>query len=112
MQQESKQLTLYDTGIQVKPPAGFYLEILPRSSLSKTGYILANSVGIIDPDYRGSLLIALMKVDRDMPDIDVSKKPKLCQLVLRRQYEMTLTEHSSLDQTERGDKGFGSTDNS
>ena len=54
----SNRTTLFETGIAVSPPQGYYLEIIPRSSLSKTGYMLANSVGIIDPDYTGTLKIA------------------------------------------------------
>jgi dUTP pyrophosphatase len=56
---------LYDTGLQVEPPEGYYTEILPRSSLVKTGYMLSNSVGVIDSDYRGNLLIALTKVNQE-----------------------------------------------
>ena len=46
---------MYDTGISVEPPAGYYTEIVPRSSIVKSGYILTNSIGIIDPTYRGTL---------------------------------------------------------
>ena len=44
--------TMYDSGISVIPPIGYYIEIIPRRSLSKLGYIMANSIGIIDPDYQ------------------------------------------------------------
>ena len=47
--------TLFETGIAVCPPAGYYIEIVPRSSMSNTGYMLANSIGIVDPDYTGTL---------------------------------------------------------
>lgn len=67
----SAQTTLYDTGLAMSPPDGFYLEILPRSSLSKTGYMLSNSVGVIDPQYTGNLMVALTKVDPSMPDIEL-----------------------------------------
>ena len=50
----SDQTEIYETGIAVVPPPGTYVEILPRSSVTKTGYMLANSVGIIDPHYTGS----------------------------------------------------------
>ena len=43
----NSRITLYETGIQVKPPSGYYVEIVPRSSICKTGYMLANSILII-----------------------------------------------------------------
>lgn len=99
-------VTLYDTGIQVSPPSGYYTEILPRSSLSKTNYILANSVGVIDPDYRGNLLIAMRKIDSCQPDIELP----FCkfQLVLRKAEYFDMVETESLNETVRGDGGFGS----
>ena len=60
---------IYDTGIAVQPPPGYYIEIIPRSSLSKTGYMLSNSIGIIDPDYTGSLKIALTRIDKSLPEL-------------------------------------------
>lgn len=102
--------TFYNTHVIVEPPSGFYTEIVPRSSLAKTGYTLANSVGIIDPDYRGNLLIALMKVDDSLPDLQLPFCK--CQLILRK-YEdfiMTQTNINNLSTTVRADGGFGSTD--
>jgi dUTP pyrophosphatase len=106
--QISAKTALYDTGLIVQPPPGYYTEILPRSSLSKTGYMLSNSVGIIDPDYRGRLLIALTKVDESAPDLELPFTK--CQLILRRAEFYNVRETSSLDDTERGTGGFGSTD--
>jgi len=104
----SDKVTLFETGIVVRPPMGYYLEIIPRSSISKTGYILANSIGIIDPDYTGTLKIPLCKIDEKMPDI---KLPfKRCQLVLRKAEIYDMEETEKIDVTERCDKGFGSSD--
>ena len=100
-------VVLYDTGISASVPKGYYLEILPRSSLSKTGWMLANSVGVIDPSYRGNLLIALAKGTNQPEPI---KLPFCkCQLVLRRALYAEVQEVSSLSDTERGLGGFGST---
>lgn len=98
---------LYDTGIAVSPPAGYYLEILPRSSISKTGWMLANSVGTIDPGYTGNLYIALIKVDDDAQELDLP----FCkfQLVTRKAYRPKVEERETLQETERGSGGFGST---
>jgi dUTP pyrophosphatase len=100
--------TLYDTGIVVKPEYGYYTEIVPRSSLSKSGYILANSIGIIEQSYSGKLLVALIKVDKDSPDIELPYK--CCQLIVRKQeYSQVQEVGTMFDITDRGSGGFGST---
>jgi dUTP pyrophosphatase len=104
----TNRTTLYGTGLSVEPPCGYYIEILPRSSLSKTGYILANSVGIIDPDYNGELLIALTKVDDSTPELSLPFTR--CQLVLRSAEYYKICETTKITSTERGSGGFGSTD--
>lgn len=98
---------MYDTGIAVKPPEGYYIEILPRSSISKTGWMLANSVGTVDPNYTGNLYIALTPVHPDVPEIELPFCK--CQLVVRKAEYLDVTEVSSLDDTDRGSGGFGST---
>jgi dUTP pyrophosphatase len=100
--------TLYDTGIKVQPPEGYYTEILPRSSLTKTGYCLSNSVGTIDSDYRGTLLIALTRIDDGFPELTLPFTR--CQLVLRRHEDYKLRQVDILCDTQRGVGGFGSTD--
>ena len=98
---------MFDTGIAVKPPKGYYLEIIPRSSLSKTGWMLSNSVGIVDPDYTGNLYIVLTRT-RD--DADVLETPFCkCQLVLRKAEYANVTVVDKLETTVRGQGGFGST---
>ena len=47
----------FKTGLSLEPPEGYYFEVYPRSSLSKLPLSLANSVGIIDSDYRGEILV-------------------------------------------------------
>lgn len=97
------------TGIKSKPPEGFYLDLLPRSSITKTGYILAHSVGVIDEPYIGELFVPLYKNNKDMPDIEFPIK--LCQLVIRKRYDFDVEEVFSLEETDRGEGGFGSSDN-
>jgi dUTP pyrophosphatase len=104
----SNRITLFETGVAVSPPPGYYIEIVPRSSMSKTGYMLANSVGTIDPDYTGTLKIALIKVDTDMDDIELPFTR--CQMILRKAEYSHLECVESLTNTKRGDGGFGSTD--
>lgn len=100
---------LYDTGIQVKPEYGYYTKIYPRSSLSKSGYMLANSVGIIDPTYRGNLLIALTKIDENAKDIEFPFK--CAQLIIEKSVDYTMKEvyNNITESVGRGSGGFGST---
>lgn len=100
--------TLFDTGIKLDIPNGYYVEIVPRSSLSKSGYILANSVGIIDQSYRGNLFVALAKIDETAEDIQLPFR--CCQMILKKQIYCRLTESSKdFELTDRNDGGFGST---
>ena len=112
---EFKQLTpstiLYDTGIKLCVDFGYYIQIVPRSSLSKSGYILANSIGIIEKSYSGNLLVALTKIDKEMPDLILPFK--CCQLIFQQQISLNMVEiHdvNKLEETARGDGGFGSSD--
>jgi len=104
----SDQTEIYETGIAVVPPPGTYVEILPRSSVTKTGYMLANSVGVIDPHYTGSLKIAVRKVDDQLPGLE----PPFCrfQMVLRQALPFEVSEIPEIPDTDRGDGAFGSTD--
>ena len=108
---EFKTLTsntkLYDTGIKVIPAAGYYTELVPRSSLSKSGYMLANSVGIIDASYTGNILVALTKIDPKIPDLTLPFK--CCQLIFREQTFVSLEEIQTKYDTTRNEGGFGST---
>lgn len=111
-QQLTPRTALYDTGLKIAVPSGYYTEIVPRSSLSKTGYMLANSVGIIENTYRGNLFVALTKIDDAMPDICDALPSRLCQLVIRQQLFAHFVPAVSLPGgTQRGDAGFGSTNN-
>ena len=101
-------VVLYDTGLAISPPPGFYIEIVPRSSISKTGYMLANSVGTIDPSYTGNLYIALVKVIPDSPELCLPFTK--CQFVLRKAYYGVVKEVDNINSNDnRGEGGFGST---
>lgn len=105
----SPTTTLYDTGIVLQPAYGWYVDIVPRSSLSKSGYMLANSVGIVDPSYRGTVKVALTKVNSEAPDLKLPAK--VVQAVLRRahHYKMIEVNPDQHSKTHRGTGGFGST---
>jgi deoxyuridine 5'-triphosphate nucleotidohydrolase len=104
----NSKTSLYDTGIKIQLDYGYYAEIVPRSSISKTGYILSNNIGIIDNSYRGNLMIALTKIADDA--IEITYPFKCCQLIIKKQIYVHLEEVKDLDNTKRSDGGFGSTD--
>jgi deoxyuridine 5'-triphosphate nucleotidohydrolase len=106
----NKSTVLYDTGIKLLIQDGYYIEIVPRSSISKSGYMLSNSVGIIDQSYRGNIMVSLTKIDTDSPDIELPFK--CCQLIIRKQYYVNMIEVGySFDETDRNEGGYGSTSN-
>jgi dUTP pyrophosphatase len=103
-----KKTIMYETGISVHTDDEYYIEIVPRSSIVKTGYILSNSIGVIDQGYTSTLKIVLTKVDDSLPDIEVPFT--LCQLVLRPYLKIVPQTIDIHRETQRGVGGFGSTD--
>ena len=104
----NSKTALYDTGINIKMVHGMYAEVVPRSSISKSGYILANSIGIIDNSYTGNILIALTKTDDDAPEITLPFR--CCQLVFKHQVFVDMLEVDvRFETTHRSGGGFGST---
>lgn len=104
---ETNKTYYLTTGLKIRPPYGYYFELYPRSSLSKTGFILANSVGVIDQNYRGELIIALKKVVEEAEMPEFPWKP--VQLIPKQFINLTPVETDELDETVRGEGGFGST---
>ena len=105
--------SLYDTGIRLEIPNGYYVEIVPRSSMSRSGYILANSVGIIDQGYRGNLYIALTKINAanaaaDAPELTMPWK--CCQMIVKKQiYSRLVVCDKEIEKSSRDTGAFGST---
>ena len=97
---------LYGTGLSVEPPAGYYFDVVARSSIIKTGHMLANNVGIIDRAYRGELMVPVIKVDPAAPDLELPNR--LAQLIPRPIVHFRVSVHSNLTSTSRGAGGFGS----
>jgi deoxyuridine 5'-triphosphate nucleotidohydrolase len=107
--------TLYDTGIKLEIPNGYYVEIVPRSSISRSGYMLANSIGIIDQGYTGNLYVALRKINKGCEDLVLPYK--CCQIIMKKQIypkiiieDLTKERKENILSTSRGAGGFGSTD--
>lgn len=129
----------FKTGISVMPPAGYYFEVVPRSSISKLPLEMANSVGIIDEHYRGEILVPIRithnlmgqeETNTSFPQgivkifgfrpatmqsvakLVLTHKPQLCQMILRKREDTVFEVVDTLSETARGDGGFGSTDDS
>lgn len=98
---------LYRTGIRIKPAHGWYFDLVPRSSIIKSGYMMANSIGVIDRAYRGEVLVPLIKVNPDAPDLEFPCR--LVQLVPRPIVHVQMEEVDELSDSSRGEGGFGST---
>jgi dUTP pyrophosphatase len=98
---------MYTTGICIETDYRYYTEIVPRSSISKSGYILSNNIGIIDKSYRGELMIVVTKIDNHLPDLQL---PFRCaQLLIKKSYHYILKQQDNLNETDRNNGGFGST---
>lgn len=105
---KAKTVTYVNFGLQAMTSDGSGFFLLPRSSLSKTPLRLANSVGLIDPTYRGSLIAALENTsDEDYMLARTSRPVQIAISSLRPFDVIWATE--DLPKTERGAGGFGST---
>ena len=99
-------LTMYHTGIAVEIPPGYVGLLFPRSSCWKRHLALANSVGVIDSDYRGEICF----VYREMGQFgDFGDGDRIGQLVIVPCPEVEMIEVDDLSETARGEGGFGST---
>ena len=94
----------YDTCIKVQPEYGYYFDLIGRSSISKTGWTIANNVGIIDQSYRGSIIVALVPTIENPSPIILPCK--LIQLIPRKVIIMDEPEEViDIEETERNDTG-------
>jgi dUTP pyrophosphatase len=74
-------VVLFGTGLVIRPPDGYYVDLVVRSSFCKLGWGMANSVGIIDAQYRGELCLPLYKLSPAAGDLQLPAR--IAQLVLR-----------------------------
>ena len=99
---------LIPTGLRIALPAGYEAQIRPRSGLAlKHGITLLNTPGTIDADYRGE--IGVIMVNLSQQPFVVNDGERIAQMVVARHEQPTLVEVSVLDETERGEGGFGHT---
>lgn len=96
------------TGLAAAAPALFWLGVFARSGLAtKQGLRPANCVGVIDPDYRGQIIVPLYN-DSNTTRI-IQPNEKIGQLILMSRYDLNIEEVDELNETTRGVGGFGST---
>ncbi len=96
------------TGLAFAVPDGFELRISPRSGQSAKEQIsIRNSPGIIDPSYRGELMVIFVN-NKDTVHI-ITKDQRICQVKLSKFYNANFEEVDDLGETERGEGRFGST---
>ncbi len=100
---------LVPTGVAVAIPRGYAGFIQPRSGLAlKHGVTVLNTPGLIDSDYRGELKVLLVNTDPTSP-FQVTRGERIAQLVIQAVEHVDFVEVDSLDETERGEGGFGHT---
>jgi transcriptional repressor NrdR len=96
------------TGIAVEIPGGFELQIRPRSGLAiKEGITVLNSPGTIDAGYRGEIGIILLNTDSNT-EVHIKSGQRIAQAVLARCERLVWEEVDSLEESSRGEGGFGS----
>jgi dUTP pyrophosphatase len=96
------------TGLALEIPEGYGGFVLPRSGLAaKHGITLLNAPGLIDPGYRGEVRVVFHNTDAEETFI-VEAGMRIAQLVVLPVPEITLLEQEELAETERGERGFGS----
>ncbi len=100
---------LVPTGLAVALPAGYAGFVQPRSGLAlRAGLSFVNTPGLIDSHYRSEIKLVAINLDPVTP-LRIERGDKVAQLVIQRVERAELVEVTSLDPTERGERGFGST---
>lgn len=99
---------LVRTGLKVAIPEGYEIMVRPRSGLAlKKGITVLNTPGCVDADYRGEIGVILFNTTNE--DFEVQPGDRIAQLILNKVEQINWIEVEELDETKRGDGGFGST---
>ncbi len=100
------EIKLIPTGIYIKLPIGYEAQIRARSGLSlKHGITLVNGIGTIDSDYRGEIGIILTTLKNE--PFTITPGMKIAQMIIAKHEVAEFIEVEKLDETQRGDGGFG-----
>jgi dUTP pyrophosphatase len=96
------------TGLRIAIPEGFEAQVRPRSGLAlRHGILIPNAPGTIDSDYRGEIQVILMNAGE--AGFEIARGDRIAQLVIAPVVRPDWVEVDSLDETDRGDGGFGHT---
>ncbi len=99
---------LIPTGLRVQLPAGYEMQIRPRSGLAlRHGLTLANSPGTVDADYRGEIGVIVINLSRE--PFTINPGERICQMVVAPYTRVQWEAVEEIDRTKRGDGGFGHT---
>ncbi|MBP3849745.1 MAG: dUTP diphosphatase [Prevotella sp.] len=99
---------LIPTGLHIALPEGYEAQVRPRSGLAlKHGLTVLNTPGTIDADYRGEIGVVLINLSQD--DFVINDGERIAQMVIARHEQGDLVVVEELDQTERGEGGYGHT---
>lgn len=99
---------LIPTGLHIALPEGYEAQVRPRSGLAlKKGITCLNTPGTIDADYRGDVGVILVNLSHE--DFVVQPGERIAQMIINKFEQAELIEVETLDETERGEGGFGST---
>lgn len=105
---EPHKWALVPTGLSISLPVGYEAQVRPRSGLAaKSGITVLNSPGTIDSDYRGEVKVILIN-HSDVPFV-INDGDRIAQMVIARHETALFEVVTSLDETDRGTGGFGST---
>ena len=97
---------LVPTGLHIALPVGFEAQIRPRSGLAlKHGITVLNSPGTVDADYRGEVMVLLINLSDQA--FEIKPGERIAQMVIARHEQIQWSLVKSLDDTERGEGGFG-----
>lgn len=99
---------LIPTGLHIALPEGYEAQVRPRSGLAlKHGLTVLNSPGTIDADYRGEIGVLLINLSQE--DFVINDGERIAQMVIARYEQADFIVVEELDQTERGEGGYGHT---
>jgi len=100
---------VYGTGLAFEIPYGYVGLLFPRSSISKTGLSLSNSVGCLDSGFRGEVLFKFNQVVGKLENPIYEVGERIGQIVIQKLPEVQFNEVDELSESERGTGGYGST---
>jgi dUTP pyrophosphatase len=104
---KSLERTLVKTGLFISLPKGYEAQIRPRSGLAfKNGITVLNTPGTIDADYRGEIGVILVNLSSQ--DFTINDGDRIAQMVIAKHETAIWEEVENLDETNRGEGGFGS----